>query len=366
MQNNYKLYGHEVSLFSGKTRAYLRYKNIPFTESLSAENRAEVKQHIGRSVIPVVRTPLGDYLQDTTVIIDALEQQFPDKPVYPTGPFQKLVSLLMEVYAEEWLILPAMHYRWAFKRQNLWFILKEFGDARNPDWPNWAKPIGAIPPALFFGTLYKPFFGLTAAMEKEVEQSYVAFLKDFDRHLQDHDYLLGERPSIGDFGLIAPLYAHLGRDPYPKQLMQNIAPNVYTWTKRMQSPPKEIDGAFLPDDKVPETLYPILTRMFKEQFPPLAETIKLVAKWAEENPNKKKLPRTIGKHTFTVGKTASIRRVFPFQQWMFQRPLDFYQGLDKEQKDRIDPALKKLGGYKGLQQEIPVRLDFLKHRLVRT
>ncbi|MEX0297901.1 MAG: glutathione S-transferase N-terminal domain-containing protein, partial [Kordiimonas sp.] len=129
MVTEYKLYGHEVSLFSGKTRAYLRHKDIPFSESLSAENRAEIKEHIGRNVIPVVRTPSGDYLQDTTVIIDALEQQFPDKPVYPTAPFQRLVSLLMEVYAEEWLILPAMHYRWAFKRQNLLFILKEFGHA---------------------------------------------------------------------------------------------------------------------------------------------------------------------------------------------------------------------------------------------
>lgn len=364
MVSGYRLYGHEVSLFSGKARAYLKYKNIPFSESLSAENRAEIKENIGRQVIPVVCTPDGDYLQDTTVIIDALEKQFPTKSVYPEGPFQKLISLLMEVYAEEWLILPAMHYRWAFKRQNLWFILKEFGDARNPHWPNWAKPIAAIPPALFFGSLYKPFFGLNAAMEKEVEKSYLAFLKDLDRHFQDHDYLLGSCPSIGDFGLIAPLYAHLGRDPYPKKLMQEKAPKVYAWTKRMQNPPGDA-GEFLPDDEVPGTLYPILIRMFKEQFPPLLETIEKVADWAEENPEKKRLPRTIGKHPFTIGKTASERRIFPFQQWMFQRSLDFYQSLNDIEKNRIDPVLKKLGGYQGLQQEVPVRLDFMGHRLVR-
>ena len=28
-------------------------------------------------------------------------------------------------------------------------------------------------------------------------------------------FLLGHRPSIGDFGLLAPIYAHLYRDPVP-------------------------------------------------------------------------------------------------------------------------------------------------------
>ena len=49
---------------------------------------------------------------------------------------------------------------------------------------------------------------------------------------------------------------------------------------------------------------------------------------------------------------------------MFQRPLGFYQSLGGTEKDRVDPVLKKLGGYQGLQQEVPVRLDFVKHRLV--
>ena len=59
--------------------------------------------------------------------------------------------------------------------------------------------------------------------------------------------------------------------------MQDIAPKVYAWTKSMQNPPEGVVGHFLPDDEVPETLYPILTRMFKEQFPVLAETITQVA-----------------------------------------------------------------------------------------
>ena len=36
-----------------------------------------------------------------------------------------------------------------------------------------------------------------------------------------------------DFGLIAPMYAHLGRDPYPLALMQSRAIHVFRWVERM-------------------------------------------------------------------------------------------------------------------------------------
>ena len=35
------------------------------------------------------------------------------------------------------------------------------------------------------------------------------------------------RLSIGDFGLIAPMYAHLGRDPHPAKLMQQRAVSAH-------------------------------------------------------------------------------------------------------------------------------------------
>jgi 4-hydroxybenzoyl-CoA reductase subunit alpha len=40
------------------------------------------------------------------------------------------VALLFEVYGDEWLVIPAMHYRWNY---NLDFILEEFGKTLIPD-----------------------------------------------------------------------------------------------------------------------------------------------------------------------------------------------------------------------------------------
>jgi glutathione S-transferase len=360
----YQHLAHEVSLYSGKTRAYLRYKKIPFEEELSLDLHDRIKTEVGRKIVPVVVTPEGEFLQDTTVIIDRLEERFPQPSIYPDTPLQKLVALLLEVYGDEWLVIPAMHYRWQYKRYNLGFILGQFGDALKPHWPHWMKQVLALPMALFFGMGYRPLFGMNKRTEAAVEKSTEQFLKDFDRHLQDHDFLLGSRPSIGDFGLVAPLYAHLARDPYPKQLMQRIAPNVYAWTQRMQNPSEEA-GEFLPNDEVPETLYPILQRMFTEQLPTLITTMHKTAEWVAQHPDKQNLPRYIGRHEFQLGDAVGKRCVIPFQQWMFQRPLRYYQSLSEDEKQRVDPLLQQLGGFDGLQEPLKVALDYVNHQLKR-
>ena len=359
----YRHLAHEVSLYSGKTRAYLRYKKIPFEEELSLDLHNRIKTEVGRKIVPVVVTPEGEYLQDTTVIIDRLEQRFPMPSIYPDTPWQKLVAMLLEVYGDEWLVMPAMHYRWQYKRYNLGFILGQFGDALKPHWPHRMKQLLALPMALFFGMGYRPLFGMNRHTERAVEKSTEQFLKDFDRHLQDHDFLLGSRPCIGDFGLIAPLYAHLARDPYPKQLMLRIAPNVYAWTQRMQNPSGDA-GEFLPDDEVPASLYPILQRMFSEQLPTLITTMHKTAEWARQHPHKHNLPRYVGRHEFQLGDAVGKRCVIPFQQWMFQRPLQYYQSLGVEDKQRIDPLLQKLGGLQGLQETVEVPLDYVDHQVV--
>lgn len=362
----YKHYSTEVSLFSGKTRAYLRYKDIPFTDVTStiAVYRTIIMPVVGRPIIPVVETPEGEILQDTTVIIDALEERFPRASVYPEGALQRLVALLIEVYADEWLVMPAMHYRWHFKRDNLLFILREFGATGVPRAPRLLQPLFGIAPALGFGGKYQKYLGISPQMHGPIERSCEAFLRDFDRHLEDHPFLLGTRPSIGDFGLIAPLYAHLYRDPYPGRMMRRIAPRVARWVERMQHPEEPMSGEFLADDEVPETLHPILRRMFDEQLPVLVDTIGRMHAWALAHPDRERVSRVIGTHRYRIEGVEEERMVTPFSQWMFQRPLDHYASLSEPDKARIDPLLERLGGLEGMRTEVPTRVAYRNHRLV--
>lgn len=366
MSQPHILYGAEVSLYSGKARAYLRYKGIPYEERLAtlAVYREIIVPKIGRPIIPVLLTPQGEYLQDTTVIIDTLEPRFPDHPVYPDTPAQRLVALLLELYGDEWLVMPAMHYRWQYKRQNLGTILRAFGDLLRPQSPAWLKPIIGLAPAFKFGGMYQNYFGIGKPMHAAVERSYEGFLDEFNAHLAKHDFLLGSRPSIGDFGFIGPLYAHLYRDPAPGKLMRERAPNVARWVERMQHP-EPLSGAFLANDEIPATLMPLLTRVFREQTPVLQDTVRAVSAWCAANPDSDILPRVIGRHRFTLEGDSNERAIQPYAQWMFQRPVQFYQQLSDADRARIAPLLKQTGGLDALNTAIATPLDYVGYRVKR-
>src|SRR5262249_38441294 len=98
MTDRLQLIGAEASYYTGKGRAYLRWKALPFDEVLATAQvyRELILPRTGVSFIPVVVTPEGDTLQDSTAIIDALEQRVPEPSVYPRGPIQRLVALLLE------------------------------------------------------------------------------------------------------------------------------------------------------------------------------------------------------------------------------------------------------------------------------
>ena len=102
--------------------------------------------------------------------------------------------------------------------------------------------------------------GIYAATIPAIEAAYLDLLDVLDEHFLHHPYLLGGRPSMADFGLMAGLYAHLSRDPVPSALMKSRAANVYRWTERMNL--ANIDDGEFPeagdtypaDDALPGTL----------------------------------------------------------------------------------------------------------------
>jgi len=112
----YQLLGAPLSLYSGKARGYLRWKNVPYREVLSTREvyETQILPRLGYGMVPVLITPDGETVQDTTDIIDYLEAHQPGPSVYPQGPVQKLAALIFELFGDEWLLIAAMHYRWAY------------------------------------------------------------------------------------------------------------------------------------------------------------------------------------------------------------------------------------------------------------
>lgn len=351
MAADYILYGADHSLYTGKARAYMRFKGLNWEEVTATREvyKSIILPRAGVAIVPVLATADGHVVQDTTDIIDFLEAAHPAVSVYPDTPLQKLVALMLELYADEWLVIPAMHYRWSVLDQQRDFIFSEFGRMSAPEAsPQEQVLIGERTSKMFRGSV--PMLGITAQTMPAIEEVYLELLDQLDSHFSQYEFLLGSRPSIGDFGLIGPLYAHLARDPVPKALMQERAPNVYAWVERMNNP-VPLSGDFLADDEIPATLLPILKTMCRDQLPDVLDVIRHNAIWLEQNPGGD-IPRYLGMHPFRTGSASGERVIHSYAQWMFQRPWSHYQSLSGQQRAKADTLLKAVGGLDAFNTEI--------------
>lgn len=362
-----------MSLYTGKARSYLRKKGVRFEmRSTSHPGYARVAERVGRNYQPILETAAGDFVQDTTEIIDFVEAQHPEPAVYPTGPRQRLVALLLELYGDEGLLKPAMHYRWNFPEANDAFLASEFGRGIS------ATEIPLSPEALrsFSGSKEQarweivssvmrsralPTYGVNAESIAAIEVSYADLLGRLEAHLQASPYFLGGRPSVGDFGMLAPLYAHLGRDPEPRSLMQSRAPMVYRWVERMNASdadaaefPEEVP-AFLPNDEVPETLLEILRLVAEDFLPELLGIFASVESWLAARPESRpdeRVPQPsatagaeagIGSHRVSLRGVSIELGVRHYAVWMAQRPRDLYAGFVGADRRAVDALLDATG-----------------------
>ena len=120
----YRLFSAEHSMFSAKVRAYFRLKadqqdlGRGFEEILATPNLIQnlLQKRSGSPSLPQAETPDGVWLQDTSEIIDHCEQAHRGCPVIPAEdmPRQRLASYLIELLADEWVLVPACWERWQF------------------------------------------------------------------------------------------------------------------------------------------------------------------------------------------------------------------------------------------------------------
>ena len=70
----WRLYGSEMSMFTAKVRPAFGRKGLRMVEQLATDARwNEAEARTGNRMIPVVFTPEGECVQDSSVILDLLE-----------------------------------------------------------------------------------------------------------------------------------------------------------------------------------------------------------------------------------------------------------------------------------------------------
>ena len=264
MAEGYRIIGAEMSPYSVKIRSYFRYKAIPHQWILrNAASQAEYEKYARMPIIPLVITPEGTGIQDSTPIIDAMEKLHPEPSIHPGDPVANFISALIEEFGDEWGNKWMFHYRWARdvdQRASAGRIARMRGPAASEEKH---EAFAAQVRVRMVDRVW--FVGSNEMTAPQIENGFVEMLGLLDSHLASRPYLFGGRPAFGEFGLWGQFY-ELWTDPTAGALIEGNAPHVLDWVHRMLWPRAE--GAFESWTELAPTLMPILTRQVGKQFWP--------------------------------------------------------------------------------------------------
>jgi len=270
MPDAYRIFGAELSPYSVKVRSYFRFKRIPHQWiPRSQAVQEEFQKYAKLPLIPLVVTPDGQGIQDSTPIIERMEAQAPEPTIYPEDPALRFVSALLEEYADEWGNKHMFHYRWFYEPDQRSAAERIARMNLPADAPTAAiaKAVGAVRERM---VPRLSFVGSSSETKDLIETSFRRLLSIVEAHLDGRSYLLGARPALADFGMYAQLY-QCSTDPTPGAIMRKEAPRTLAWIDRMLDPAKDeaaLRQRFESWDSLRATLEPLLAREVAGVFLP--------------------------------------------------------------------------------------------------
>jgi hypothetical protein len=191
----------------------------------------------------------------------------------------------------------------------------------------------------------------------EIERSYLEFLALLNEHLEAAPYLLGGRPTIGDFGFMGPLYAHLARDPQPSLIMKRAAGRVWRWVERMNSPSLDA-GEYLDypqqlfaDDEIPATLRALMAYIGEEHVAEMIAQVSFMDDWFAEHAEGSEgevfaydvAKRFLGTVTFEWRRQEMSVGVVPYRVFMLQRLQDAFAACSERERHAVRGLFREVG-----------------------
>jgi glutathione S-transferase len=296
--DKYILWGASWSLYTAKVRPYLIKKGIEYVElnpSHPHYNEKIVTQ-VGHFTVPVLETPNGEIIADSTEIMEFLESRFPDLPMLPEDKTLAALAHLIHSYGSEGLTKPAMYYRWNTTFENRLFARDEFN--RSLETPEEADRFAVAMRA------YLPILGIGLDHDVDIviEASTERLYDTLNAHFLEYPYILGGVPSLADYGMMGALYAHHGRDVSSSNVMKVRAPALYRWIETMLRAPIvdpevwHVPQDFFSVDDLPDTLIALLKLIAEDYVPEIRATMDLYHQWLEID------ARTVGAIVDVEGK----------------------------------------------------------------
>jgi glutathione S-transferase len=287
--DRFVLWGANWSLYTAKVRPYLIKKGIEYVELNPSHPhfKQKVLPQIGHFTVPVLEAPDGEIIADSTEIMEFLEPRFPDVPMLPKDKALSALAHLVHSYGSEGLTKPAMYLRWNTTFENRLFARNDFSrslETRAEREASKDKEGDA------FGVAMRGFLpvlgiGLSHDVDVVIEASTDRLYDTLNAHFLEYPYVLGGVPSLADYGMMGPLYAHHGRDVSSSNAMKVRAPALYRWIETMGRAPIvdpelwHVPQEFFSVDDLPDTLISFLKLISEDYVPEITATADLYHQW---------------------------------------------------------------------------------------
>jgi glutathione S-transferase len=260
----YRIVGAEMSPYSVKVRSYFRFKGLDHEWFPHDPAVADLyKQHAKIPIIPLVVTPDGRGLQDSTPIIEGLEGSVDGQSgpsIVPDCPVLAFLSHLLEEYGDEWGNKWMFHYRWCRDVDQVSSAQRLAAMSLGLE----SDPSATVDAATLQGTAdfirdrmknRVWFVGSSDQTKERIEGSFRNVAAILNRHLSSRAYLFGGSPVLADFGLGAQMYECL-TDPTTGGILREEAPSVVAWVERFLNP--TVEGPLESWEQLAPTLMPLL------------------------------------------------------------------------------------------------------------
>jgi glutathione S-transferase len=259
----YRVYGMSQSYFTRKLTGYLDYKGIPYLLRRFVGGNREARDMGWPGAMPVVKTPDGQFMWDTTAMIHHLESRFPEPTVLPNGSVLGFINYVLEDALDEWFYRPAVGSRWFYEENHRvggWELARDATHELRLS----CDDAYAVVKAHVTATC-EPF-GVTAGnIDLWIGEILRPWFRALGAHLSAQPFLLGGRPALADFALFGGNAAHFINDPLCRRWVDGDAPPIVVHTHTLMEPEDAQFTDWMTD--VPDTMIAILTQLGRSYLP---------------------------------------------------------------------------------------------------
>jgi len=263
------VHGLTVSYFTRKVTGYLDYKGLRWWLRPSIGLHPDAMAVGWNGGIPVVTTPEGEMIWDSTGVILHLETRWPEPAVVPADPTLAFLAYLLDDFSDEWLYRHAVGTRWLQEENRVSGSLDIAREGTLETKVGLDVTRALVTEAM---TACLPRLGVTPEnVSAWVHDSLLPWQRALAAHVAAHGYVLGARPCLADFALFGGNAAHFTNDPVCRRWTEEAGDAVVAHTHALMTPRDRTFGGWFGAGELPATLTALLAETGRHYLPWVAE-----------------------------------------------------------------------------------------------